>query len=370
VTLHAIAVPKWGLAMEEGTLTGWLVNEGAAVKPGDEIAEIETSKIANVLEAPGSGILRRRIASEGDVKPVGALLGVLADAGEDEAAIDEFVAEYERHFATAAESAPKAPTAETIQVAGKPIRFLKVPARAETPGTPLVLLHGFGGDHLNWAFNQGALAADRDVYALDLPGHGGSTKDVGTGDLATLAGTIGAWLDATSLERVHVVGHSMGGAVALTFALAQPGRVASLVTLCGGGLGGTLDQTYVEGFVAAGKRKELQPVVERLFANPALVTREMLEDLIAAKRIDGAGEALRTLIDHALAEDALAALAARLDAVTPPLLPIFGAEDRIIALPVTLPAGSHVIAGVGHMPHLEAAEEVNRRIAAFIAGLD
>ena len=73
-----IVMPKWGLAMEEGTLTAWLVEGGSEIEKGQEIAEIETTKIANVFESPVSGTLRRLVAKQGDVLPVGALLAVLA----------------------------------------------------------------------------------------------------------------------------------------------------------------------------------------------------------------------------------------------------------------------------------------------------
>ena len=51
----------------------------------------------------------------------------------------------------------------------------------EGEGTPIVLIHGFGGDLNNWQFNQEALAAGRPTYAIDLPGHGGSSKELGAG---------------------------------------------------------------------------------------------------------------------------------------------------------------------------------------------
>ena len=76
--IQPIIMPKWGLAMEEGALTSWLVQSGSEVEKGKEIAEIETSKLANVFESPVSGTLRRLVAKEGDVLPVGALLAVLA----------------------------------------------------------------------------------------------------------------------------------------------------------------------------------------------------------------------------------------------------------------------------------------------------
>lgn len=52
-------------------------------------------------------------------------------------------------------------------------------------GVPLVLVHGFGGDLNNWMFNHEALAAGRRVIALDLPGHGESTKQLVRGDLTS-----------------------------------------------------------------------------------------------------------------------------------------------------------------------------------------
>jgi pyruvate dehydrogenase E2 component (dihydrolipoamide acetyltransferase) len=61
-------------------------------------------------------------------------------------------------------------------------------------GDPIVLVHGFGGDKNSWLFVQQPLAEERTVYALDLPGHGASGKDVGDGALATLAETVRGFL--------------------------------------------------------------------------------------------------------------------------------------------------------------------------------
>lgn len=365
MTLHAIFVPKWGLAMEEGTLSTWLIAEGAAVAPGQEIAEIETSKIANVLEAQVAGTLRRHVAAEGDVKAVGALIGVVSDADEDDAAIDAFVADIESRFETEEKTGDSTPQPETVSVDGRTMRYLKV---AGGDGTPVVLVHGFGGDYLNWMFNQAALAEGRDVYAMDLPGHGGTSKDVGAATLEFLAGSVAGWMDALDLKAVHLVGHSMGAGVALALALANPDRVRSLTSLCGVGFGGTLNSDYVEGFVAAQKRKDMKPVAELLFANGELVTRDLLDDLIAYKRIDGVDAALRLLIDKALDDAQATALHARLPDLTMPVLAIYGAEDRVVRTPdaSAQPAGSIIVEAAGHMPHLEAAEKVNGHIAAFL----
>ena len=73
-----IVMPKWGLSMAEGTVVSWLVEEGAQITVGLPILEVESDKIANAVEAPDPGLLRRRLAAAGDLLPVKALLGVMA----------------------------------------------------------------------------------------------------------------------------------------------------------------------------------------------------------------------------------------------------------------------------------------------------
>ncbi|MBT5435017.1 MAG: acetoin dehydrogenase dihydrolipoyllysine-residue acetyltransferase subunit, partial [Rhodospirillaceae bacterium] len=89
--IQAITVPKWGMAMEEGTVTGWHLEEGATVAEGDEVLDVESTKIANVIEAKGNGILRRRVAAEGTTLPVGGLLAVIASDDVSDEEIDGFV---------------------------------------------------------------------------------------------------------------------------------------------------------------------------------------------------------------------------------------------------------------------------------------
>ena len=72
--IRPICMPKWGLSMKEGKVAGWLVGEGDALAPGDEIVDIETEKISSAVEAPDAGVLRRHVAQEGDVLPVGGRL--------------------------------------------------------------------------------------------------------------------------------------------------------------------------------------------------------------------------------------------------------------------------------------------------------
>ncbi|MDP7638318.1 MAG: dihydrolipoamide acetyltransferase family protein, partial [Candidatus Hydrogenedentes bacterium] len=93
--IHAITVPKWGLTMEEGTVVEWTAEVGDAIAPGDEVITLETDKIANTVEIHETGILRRKVADIGELLPVGALLGVVAENGVDEAAIDAFIESFQ-----------------------------------------------------------------------------------------------------------------------------------------------------------------------------------------------------------------------------------------------------------------------------------
>ena len=105
--IYPIAVPKWGIEMVEGTITNWNKAEGDAISKGDEVFEMESDKIVNVWDSPVDGILRRVLVPAGDAHPVGALLGVIADASVADSDIDAFIAAHSSAPAEAA-AAPAA----------------------------------------------------------------------------------------------------------------------------------------------------------------------------------------------------------------------------------------------------------------------
>jgi pyruvate dehydrogenase E2 component (dihydrolipoamide acetyltransferase) len=367
--IEKLGMPKWGLSMTEGTLLAWLVEEGAELAVGDEVAEVETEKINGVVESPAAGVLRRRVAAVGDVVPVGGLLGVIADASVPDAEIDRFVEEFQAGFVPEEAEEEAGPAPEKVTVEAATLRFL----RQGEGGDPLLLLHGFGGDLNNWLFAAPALAAERTVYALDLPGHGGSSKDVGPGDLDFLVGATRQFLDAQELERVHLVGHSLGGLIAARLALDAPERVASLTLVATAGLGEEISREYIEGFIEAERRRELKPALELLFADRGLVTRQLVDDVLAYKRIDGVDEALRAVAGSVFADGRQqVVIADRLAELRVPLLVVWGSDDRIIpaAHAAHAPEGAevHVLDGTGHSPHMEAAGDFNRIAEGFLAG--
>ena len=368
--LTKLGMPKWGLSMTEGTVVQWLVEEGTELNNGDEVVEVESEKINNAVETPAPGVLRRRVAKEGDVLPVGGLLGVIADASVSDGEIDAYVEEFQANFVPEEEEAG-GPEPETVEVGGKNIQYLKV---GEGEGTPLVLLHGFGGDINIWVFNQEALAeGGRTVYAVDLPGHGGSTKDVGDGDLASLVDVVAGFMDEMGVEKAHLFGHSMGGAVAASFAIQHPERVQSLSLIASAGLGEEINGEYIEGFIAANRRKEMKSTLGLLFANPDLVNRQLVNDVIRFKRLDGVDEALRKLADN-LFPNGKQADVPDLSGVEVPMLVVWGREDKILPVSHSENAPGHarveVLDDTGHMPQMEAAGQTNRAIGEFLDSQD
>jgi pyruvate dehydrogenase E2 component (dihydrolipoamide acetyltransferase) len=369
--IRPVVMPKWGLAMQEGMVARWLVEEGAEIAAGDEIMDIETSKIANVFESPVAGPLRRRLVGEGETVPVGALLAVVADAAVPDAELDGFVAKFQEEFAAhAAEAGETGPEPATIEAGGRRLRYLEM---GTGEGPPVVFIHGFGGDLYSWQFNQEALAESHVTYALDLPGHGGSTKDLGSGHVhvGALASAVIDFMDAKEVEKAHLVGHSLGGATALDLALNHPERVASATLICSAGLGPEINMAYIDGFMQAKRRKQLQPVLEMLVADPAMVSRDMIEEVLRYKRLDGVEAALNRIADDTFAGGRQALeLTGRLGELRVPVQVIWGREDQILpvshaeGLPASLPVT--VLDDAGHMVHMEKAAEVNQKLAAFI----
>ncbi|TWH49346.1 dihydrolipoamide acetyltransferase family protein [Sporomusa sp. KB1] len=97
-----INMPKLGLSMKEGTVGKWLKKEGDTIKKGEALLEVMTDKIANKIDAPTDGILLKIVADKKAKLPVGGLLGVMGDAGEDISAV----------LSTAASSVSAAPAAK------------------------------------------------------------------------------------------------------------------------------------------------------------------------------------------------------------------------------------------------------------------
>lgn len=159
------------------------------------------------------------------------------------------------------------------------------------------------------------------------------------------------------------------GAVALNCARLAPQRVLSLSLIGSAGLGEEINGDYLRGFVEAANRNALKPQLVQLFSDPALVTRQMLEDMLRYKRLEGVDAALRQLLDNLFADgrqrNDLRAVASE---GRQPVLAIWGSDDAIIPARHAegLPAQVEIIHGQAHMVQMEAAEQVNRLLLDFL----
>lgn len=359
-----VKMPKWGLSMREGKIVHWWKAPGEEIGEGDDLVDVETTKITNTVESPGTGTLRRIVAAQDQTLSVGALLAVITDATTSDDEIDRFVEEWQKNFVPERDETERASVLElrTVEAAGRPLRV----GITKGKGVPVVLLHGFGADLNNWLFNIDALAAAAPVIAIDMPGHGASSKDVGDASITALANSVIEALDALGVRKAHLVGHSMGAAVALRLALDEPQRVSTLTLIAPVGLPGTrLSEDFLTGFIEAERRQQLKPVLEMLVAVPGLVSREMVDDVLKYKRLDGTQKALSRLRDRLLAGDDFRALQARREE-WPPALVIAGHKDVIVTglADASLPPNWRLIwiEDAGHLPHVERAGAVNRLI--------
>jgi pyruvate dehydrogenase E2 component (dihydrolipoamide acetyltransferase) len=186
-----------------------------------------------------------------------------------------------------------------------------------------------------------------------------------------LAGFVARFLDQLEVDSAHLVGHSLGGAIAAQMALDAPARAASLALVCSAGLGDEIASAYIDGFVAAASRRELKPVLEMLFADASLVSRQMVDDVLKYKRLDGVDDLLRRLGGELFGGGRQAAQPAReLASVGKPVLVLWGKDDRVIpaAHAANAPRGAvvKVLDGAGHMLMMEKANEVNAALKQHI----
>ena len=247
-------------------------------------------------------------------------------------------------------------------VAGEKIFFFHHQGAPEGQRT-LVFIHGAGGSHLHWSPPQLRRLAKANTYALDLPGHGKS-EGQGRTSINAYADFVAAFLETLGLEKVTLVGHSMGGATALDFALRYPERLAGLV-LVGSGA-----RLRVAPAILNGICQDFQAAV-RLICDYAFAP-----DVPEPLKREGRRQ-IRQVHPNVLYGDFAACdtfdVMDRLGEIRCPTLAICGTADRLTPpkystyLRDNIPGAQLVLVeGAGHMVMLEQPEAVSQAIADFI----
>ncbi len=434
-----VKMPKWGLMMKAGTVTGWLRAEGDAVSAGDPLFVVETDKAVNEVQAPVDGVLRRIVAGEGTEVVVTGPVGVLTAAGEvlSDMAVDEFVAAH----AVAAVPAPvaaggvarpaRAPrqagrgadgritaspaarkrarelgldlasvaasgpggriTSDDVEAAGgsqaaEPredwlaigdgARIYAISAGSKDDPA-IVFVHGIGGSSASWQAVIGAFADTHHVVAIDLPGHGQSDIPDAASSVYSVGGlgrALMAALTELGVARATLVGHSLGGAIAIGAALAKPDRVERLVLVDSGGLGVEINPDLVRLLGEPPSEPASRALLELFFHDHRVVLDAGVAEHHAALSRPGAHDAVGAIVGKAFTETSQrAARDGRLAEITQPVLVIWGDHDRVIP-PAHAERAREAFADVevaivpdsGHAPQVEQPEAFAAILAAFV----
>ncbi len=263
-------------------------------------------------------------------------------------------------------------------------------APASPDGLPVVLLHGGGPGASGWSNfgrNLPVFARRFRTLLVDQPGFGQSDRPPVTGNYFTFAAdALAGLLKTLGIERVHLIGNSLGGGTAVRFALNYPDRAGRLVLMAPGGLGLNVfapDPTegvrrLMEFAAPPGPSQEkMAAFLRTLVHDQRLITDDLVAERLAAASDPAALAAMASLgasfFDPATAEDGL--LWRDAYRLRHRVLLIWGREDRVnpldgalLALKVIRRAQLHVFGGCGHWAQLEKFAEFNRLAISFLEG--
>ncbi|CAN5530992.1 acetoin dehydrogenase dihydrolipoyllysine-residue acetyltransferase subunit [soil metagenome] len=245
---------------------------------------------------------------------------------------------------------------------------------------PILFLHGLGGSLGSWQIVLGGLAGQYRVVALDLPGHGASAKTEPSQADYSITGhayAIGESLDLLGLKDTILVGHSLGGAVALSLASMQPGLVRGLVLIDSAALGTEISSGLLDLMAGEPGPETARELLDLFMEDKKLVTHRAIDEMAGNQLSEGGWQAQQATANAAFAGGKQSDYSAeRLEQMTTPVLLIWGELDRVIpaahgasavsALPDAVLA---VLPGVGHVPQVEQPDTVTRYIDRFARSL-
>ena len=275
-----------------------------------------------------------------------------------------------------------------LQVRGARVR-VRVAGDPQKP--PVLLLHGIGRSLEDWGEQFVRLSASYRLIALDLPGSGFSERRPETISLDDLARAAIEILDAVQESRaVHVVGNSLGGAVAMQIAAARPDRVASLVLVSSAGFGAEvalplrlMTLPFLGSLLTMHPTAASARMSERLsLADPSLVTSARIEHALAIARQPQTGavmvETARALATmRGVKEKWRTELLRSVAALQLPTLVVWGERDRVLPsshLSAARDAFPHaevrLFPDVGHMPQIEIPDQFAERVYRFVEAVE
>ncbi len=257
-----------------------------------------------------------------------------------------------------------------------PIRDLMMYYEEKGSGEPLVLIMGLGADLQAWAFQVPALAQGFRVITFDNRGAGRTSAPDRPYTIAQMADDVAGLLDHLKVTKAHILGFSMGGAVAQEFALKYPARVNKLILVSTAASFEGATANLVKSWVDVRRSNLSREQVVRLTAN-WLYSAELLDD---AARFEGS---IKNSLanpyaqqDHAFLRQAQAVLAFgakdRAATIKAPTLVLAGKEDILVPprrsekLAALIPGATAQTLSGGHLGIVEFAPEYNEAILSFL----
>lgn len=237
-------------------------------------------------------------------------------------------------------------------------------------GDPLVVLHGGGGDARTWLNNIAALSENYKVYAPDLPGYGGSQPLAGHYFIPELAKFVDGFSDNLRLERFNLVGHSLGGGIALNYALESPHKIKKLVlvsSLClGREIALWVRLLSIPAFVRA-----IGAIIMAILRTIKWLVKKLLVPIEFVMPFSPAsvslGGSVTTFKEQTLV------LAGRLSEIVMPTLLVWGAKDPIVPVRHAYAAAQvipncqlKVFENRGHNVHRDELQQFSRVLAGFL----
>jgi pimeloyl-ACP methyl ester carboxylesterase len=271
------------------------------------------------------------------------------------------------------------PSPRTDYVEAEGLRLFSIvagPAR----GQRLVFLHGLSGSISTWQMVMGELADRYRVAAIDLPGHGQSDKpDPSTFDYAvpSFANSIAAAIRNANLGPAIVVGHSLGGAVALQLALEHADSVLGLVLVNSAGLGSEISPDLLALMDQEPGPGTARALLQLFFEDQALVLDRGVDEMAQGQLSEGGWKAQRATAAAAFSSNGQTIDALnRLSEITTPTLILWGAKDRLMPVDHAIHAAGmmpdatlKLLPAIGHVPQVEAATAVSHAIDRFARSL-
>jgi pimeloyl-ACP methyl ester carboxylesterase len=412
-----LRLPRMGETMDEGTIVAWSKQPGEQFRRGDILLELESDKINVEVPALEDGEMVRHLASPGDKVAVDHPIAVITAVGTSSSSSGsgeaQPILESNRSPAVTMERIGNLPGPVAGKMRASPVARRTAaklgldlaPVKGSGPlgritaadvhqhvklvpkpgiemldlsGLPAlrwgkpergtcVLLHGFADNPSTWHRTGEFLAKEGfDVIAFGLPGHGSQALQAST--LEEVAAILFDAFPNPATGDLHLIGHSLGGALAILIGAKASHRIASLTLLAPFGIGTYIDQTFLDGMVSVRTIDALERELRKTTAHPLSYSKSALAAMLQSLPTDS----LRT-ISQMMAQNGVQQrfLVPELEKMTLPIRVFFGRHDRIVrwqeALSLPGKVALHLF-DTGHMLHWEDPSAVLPVLGRFPVG--